>query len=54
MVSANLGFSRIGARRELKFALERYWSGEFSEAQLHAAARDLPANTLADASGRRH
>ena len=41
MVTANLGFPRIGAQRELKFALERYWSGEFSEAQLQATARDL-------------
>ncbi|HKN49150.1 MAG TPA: 5-methyltetrahydropteroyltriglutamate--homocysteine S-methyltransferase, partial [Actinomycetota bacterium] len=26
--TANLGFPRIGARRELKWALERYWRGE--------------------------
>lgn len=26
----NLGFPRIGAKRELKFALERYWKGESS------------------------
>ena len=26
----NLGFPRIGARRELKFALESYWKGQSS------------------------
>jgi len=26
-----LGFPRIGARRELKFALEAFWRGEFIE-----------------------
>ncbi|HEX9313908.1 MAG TPA: hypothetical protein VGA71_00665, partial [Actinomycetota bacterium] len=26
--TANLGFPRIGAHRELKWALERYWRGE--------------------------
>ena len=30
----NLGFPRIGARRELKFALESYWKGESSRAEL--------------------
>ncbi len=35
----NLGFPRIGARRELKFALESYWKGESSS----AALRDLGA-----------
>lgn len=27
-LAANLGFPRIGRRRELKFALERHWRGE--------------------------
>jgi Cobalamin-independent synthase, N-terminal domain len=27
-IASNLGFPRIGARRELKFALEQFWSGE--------------------------
>ncbi|MEK6596531.1 MAG: hypothetical protein AABZ18_08450, partial [Pseudomonadota bacterium] len=27
----NLGFPRIGRKRELKFALERYWKGTISE-----------------------
>ncbi|AOV17019.1 5-methyltetrahydropteroyltriglutamate--homocysteine S-methyltransferase [Acidihalobacter aeolianus] len=30
----NLGFPRIGARRELKFALEAYWKGESSREEL--------------------
>ncbi len=30
----NLGFPRIGARRELKFALESYWKGESSRDDL--------------------
>ncbi len=30
----NLGFPRIGARRELKFALESYWKGASSHEQL--------------------
>lgn len=30
----NLGFPRIGAKRELKFALESYWKGESSREEL--------------------
>ena len=33
-IASNLGFPRIGRRRELKFALERFWSGELDEAGL--------------------
>jgi 5-methyltetrahydropteroyltriglutamate--homocysteine methyltransferase len=39
--TANLGFPRIGARRELKKATENYWKGEWSEDQLLAAVREL-------------
>ena len=28
------GFPRVGAKRELKFAQERYWRGEIAEADL--------------------
>ena len=42
-IASNLGFPRIGARRELKTALERFWSGAIDEAALHAAAQDLRA-----------
>ncbi|MCH1929582.1 5-methyltetrahydropteroyltriglutamate--homocysteine S-methyltransferase [Shewanella sp. A25] len=36
-----LGFPRIGRRRELKFALEKYWRGESTQAQLLAQAATL-------------
>ena len=35
------GFPRIGDRRELKVATERYWAGEASEDHLHDVARDI-------------
>ncbi len=35
-IASNLGFSRVGPRRELKFALEAYWSGTVDEAHLRA------------------
>ena len=37
------GFPRIGATRELKFALERYWRGESSSAELETVGADLRA-----------
>jgi 5-methyltetrahydropteroyltriglutamate--homocysteine methyltransferase len=37
----NLGFPRIGYQRELKKALESYWAGEASEADLLATAKTL-------------
>jgi 5-methyltetrahydropteroyltriglutamate--homocysteine methyltransferase len=37
----NLGFPRIGARRELKFALEAYWQGRSSAAELNTQAARL-------------
>ncbi|WP_442592571.1 5-methyltetrahydropteroyltriglutamate--homocysteine S-methyltransferase [Parapusillimonas sp. JC17] len=37
----NLGFPRIGARRELKFALEAYWSGKSSRDALRETGRQL-------------
>jgi len=36
-----LGFPRIGARREIKFALEKFWRGELPEAALLEAGREL-------------
>lgn len=36
-----LGYPRIGAKRELKFALEKYWRGELSENDLQAVAAAL-------------
>lgn len=37
----NLGFPRIGRQRELKFALEKYWRGEITQAQLIDISREL-------------
>ena len=37
----NLGFPRIGARRELKFALESYWKGESSRDALKSLGGQL-------------
>ncbi|RAI57811.1 5-methyltetrahydropteroyltriglutamate--homocysteine S-methyltransferase [Roseicella frigidaeris] len=44
---ATLGFPRIGPRRELKAALERYWAGTSSRAELLAAAAELRAKAWA-------
>jgi 5-methyltetrahydropteroyltriglutamate--homocysteine methyltransferase len=38
-----LGFPRMGAQRELKFALERHWHGEISADELQAVGRELRA-----------
>ena len=32
-IASNLGFPRIGRRRELKFALDRHWAGELDDPQ---------------------
>ncbi|RNF85339.1 5-methyltetrahydropteroyltriglutamate--homocysteine S-methyltransferase [Montanilutibacter psychrotolerans] len=40
-IVGNLGFPRIGARRELKRALEAFWSGEETSEQLQSTAREL-------------
>ena len=40
-IASNLGFPRIGHHRELKAALERFWSGELDEIGLETAARGL-------------
>ena len=44
---ATLGFPRIGPRRELKTALESYWSGKIDQAALLAAAADLRSKAWA-------
>ena len=43
MLAHNLGFPRIGAHRELKFALEQYWRGETDREALEATGRELRA-----------
>jgi 5-methyltetrahydropteroyltriglutamate--homocysteine methyltransferase len=42
-VAGNLGFPRIGRRRELKRALEQYWPGELDGPGLEAVAKSLRA-----------
>ncbi len=44
---ATLGFPRIGPKRELKTALERYWSGKTDQQALLDVAADLRARTWA-------
>ena len=35
------GYPRIGAKRELKFAVEAFWKGAKSEAELQQVAADI-------------
>ncbi|WP_449287543.1 5-methyltetrahydropteroyltriglutamate--homocysteine S-methyltransferase [Marinobacter sp. PE14] len=37
----NLGFPRVGARRELKFAQEAFWKGQITEDELQITGADL-------------
>jgi 5-methyltetrahydropteroyltriglutamate--homocysteine methyltransferase len=43
MQTHNLGYPRIGSKRELKKACERYWSGKISQEELQQAARVIRA-----------
>ena len=47
----NLGFPRIGAKRELKFALESYWKGDSSRDELKALGAQLRQQHWKDQSG---
>lgn len=40
-----IGFPRIGEKRELKFALERYWSGERDFSVVEEVAKELKAKS---------
>ena len=42
-IASNLGYPRIGPRRELKTALEAFWAGRAGETDLMATARALRA-----------
>ncbi|EGA70300.1 5-methyltetrahydropteroyltriglutamate--homocysteine S-methyltransferase [Vibrio sinaloensis DSM 21326] len=42
-----LGYPRIGEKRELKFALEKYWRGEINQAELKAVGADLRSKNWA-------
>ncbi|WP_439618664.1 5-methyltetrahydropteroyltriglutamate--homocysteine S-methyltransferase [Shinella sp.] len=44
---ASLGFPRIGRHRELKFALEGFWSGKLAETDLLETAKKLRAENWA-------
>ena len=35
------GYPRVGAKRELKFAVEAFWKGNISESELNQVARDI-------------
>ena len=41
LMTANLGFPRIGRNRQLKFALEHFWSGDWDQGKLQTVARNL-------------
>ncbi len=41
VITHNLGFPRIGKQRELKFALESYWRGETTQADLIETGRQI-------------
>ncbi len=45
------GYPRIGEKRELKFALERYWRGEIDEKSLKEVAKELRKRHWQDQKG---
>lgn len=47
-ITHSLGFPRIGAKRELKFALESYWKGQSSRDELIRVGADLRARHWRD------
>ena len=47
----NLGFPRIGAHRELKFAVEAFWKGEKTDVELLSQAAELRAQNWQDQAG---
>lgn len=50
--SSVLGYPRIGRRRELKRALERYWHGDGTAAELRAVGRRIRESTWDDLRAR--
>ena len=46
MKTTVVGYPRIGKMRELKFAIEKYWRGEITEAELNEVARKLREEKL--------
>lgn len=47
-ITHSLGFPRIGAKRELKFALEFYWKGQSSRDELIKTGAELRARHWRD------
>jgi len=41
MLTHNLGYPRIGGRRELKSACEHYWAGEITQEELRTTGKEL-------------
>jgi 5-methyltetrahydropteroyltriglutamate--homocysteine methyltransferase len=41
VIATNLGYPRLGTQRELKWALEQYWSGQITAEALEQTARTL-------------
>ena len=39
----NLGFPRVGKKRELKFAVEAYWRGELTQVELQEKGKVIRA-----------
>ncbi len=52
MASHVVGYPCMGPKRELKFALESFWEGKSSDADLEALAKDLRADGRSGADGR--
>ncbi|MBO8086844.1 MAG: 5-methyltetrahydropteroyltriglutamate--homocysteine S-methyltransferase [Marichromatium sp.] len=50
-ITHNLGFPRIGAKRQLKFALESYWKGQSSIEDLKAVGSQLRAQHWEEQTG---
>lgn len=46
MQTTIIGYPRIGKMRELKFAIEKYWRGEVTEAELKETAKELRKEKL--------
>lgn len=46
MQTTIVGYPRIGKMRELKFAIEKYWRGEVTEAELQKTAKELREEKL--------
>lgn len=52
IATATLGVPRIGRHRELKFALEAYWSGKSSASELLTVAKELRAQNWIEQQAR--